>query len=227
MFHAECCESCKCQHVKTAFVLFWWVKQELARAPRETLFLGVKKFNSEARATSITKQCSSGKQMINDREVFVVDTPGLYDINLSDEEVIKEIVKCITLAAPGPHIFLLILSIGRFTAEEQNTVALIQKVFGTEANTHMMVLFTREDDLEDGTIEQFIVENSQLNKLIHACEGGYHTFNNREKDSTQVDQLMRKTEVMMATTTTTCFYWLMSSTIPRKLWRKKSKSLLN
>ncbi len=148
MLSVTCC--CKCQQVKTAFVLFWWVKQELARAPRETLFLGVKKFNSEARATSITKQCSSGKQMINDREVFVVDTPGLYDINLSDEEVIKEIVKCITLAAPGPHIFLLIRSIGRFTAEEQNTVALIQKVFGTEANKHMMVLFTREDDLEDG-----------------------------------------------------------------------------
>ncbi len=63
----------------------------------------------------------------------------------------------------------------------------------------MMVLFTRADDLEDRTTEEYIAESPELTEVIKACEGGYHAFNNREKsDRTQVDQLMRKIDGMMA-----------------------------
>ncbi|KAF4111692.1 hypothetical protein G5714_008723 [Onychostoma macrolepis] len=91
-----------------------------------------------------------------------------------------------TILAPGPHVFLLVLSIGRFTAEEKNTVALIQKVFGTKATEHMMVLFTREDDLEEKTIKDYICKTPEIKDVIDACEGRYHAFNNREKDCAQV-----------------------------------------
>ncbi len=173
-------------------------KTGVGKSASGNTILGEKKFNSEARAASRNKQCSSEKQMINDREVLVVDTPGLYDTNLSNEEVIKEITKCITLAAPGPHVFLLVLSIGRFTAEERSIIRLIQEHFGKGVLRYMMVLFTRADDLEDKTIEEYIHETPELNEVIKACEGRYHAFNNREKDRTQVDQLMRKIEAMMA-----------------------------
>lgn len=160
--------------------------------------LGEKVFKSEARATSVTKYCTSGKQKINGREVCVVDTPGLYDTNLTSEQVIDEVIKCITYAAPGPHVFLLVISIGRFTEEEKNTVRLIQSIFGTDANKYMIILFTKADDLEVRTIDDFIVEDPGLSEVIHSCNRRYHAFNNREKsDRTQVDELMRKIDVMV------------------------------
>ncbi|XP_058637979.1 GTPase IMAP family member 5-like isoform X2 [Onychostoma macrolepis] len=109
-----------------------------------------------------------------------------------------------TILAPGPHVFLLVLSIGRFTAEEKNTVALIQKVFGTKATEHMMVLFTREDDLEEKTIKDYICKTPEIKDVIDACEGRYHAFNNREKDCAQVSLLMRKIEAMMTHNQNSC-----------------------
>ncbi|KAI7805473.1 GTPase [Triplophysa rosa] len=98
--------------------------------------LGVKKFKSEARATSVTKNCLYESEIIDGKNISIVDTPGLYDTQMSNEEVINEVLKCIEHAAPGPHVFLLVISVGRFTKEEKNTVELIKEVFGQDAQMY-------------------------------------------------------------------------------------------
>ncbi len=118
---------------------------------------------------------------VQGRSVAVVDTPGLFDTALSKEKVQEEIVKCVSLSAPGPHVFIIVLSVGRFTNEEKNTVDLIKMIFGPSAAQFSIVLFTRGDDLKNETIEQYVEKskNAVLKKLIRDCGNRFLVFNNR------------------------------------------------
>uniref|UniRef100_A0A8C2HBH7 Interferon-induced very large GTPase 1-like n=1 Tax=Cyprinus carpio TaxID=7962 RepID=A0A8C2HBH7_CYPCA len=103
---------------------------------------------------------------------------------------------------PGPHVFLLLIQLGRFTQEEENTVKGIQQTFGENSLKYTMVLFTRGDDLKKKkktmTIEEFLGNpESALMKVIEQCGNRYHVFNNETEDLTQVSELLQKINDMV------------------------------
>lgn len=53
----------------------------------------------------------------------------------------------------------MVLKLGRFTQEEEDTVKMIQSTFGKEAAKYSLVLFTHGDKLKKQTIENFISKN--------------------------------------------------------------------
>ncbi|XP_035252995.1 uncharacterized protein LOC118216086 isoform X2 [Anguilla anguilla] len=160
--------------------------------------LGREAFVSKVQSNSVTKKCQKETGRVAGRGVAVIDTPGLFDTTLSTEDVQEEIMKCMALACPGPHVILLVLSLGRFTQEERETLRFIKMIFGDKAEKYTMVLFNRGDDLGDQSIEDYIAEgHPEVKKLIGGSGGRYHVFNNREKrERRQVIDLFKKIEKM-------------------------------
>uniref|UniRef100_A0A671UD33 AIG1-type G domain-containing protein n=1 Tax=Sparus aurata TaxID=8175 RepID=A0A671UD33_SPAAU len=168
--------------------------------------LGRKKFTAESSQISVTKCCQKEQTVVNGRPVVVVDTPGLFDTTLSCEEVNEEMVKCISLLAPGPHVFLLVIQIGRFTPEEKKTLELIKEGFGKNAERFTIILFTRGDTLEhEGTsIDEYIEKkcDDSFKKLMADCGGRYHVG---KQNHMQVSELITKIDTMVKTNGGSCY----------------------
>ncbi|XP_036000673.1 GTPase IMAP family member 4-like [Fundulus heteroclitus] len=172
--------------------------------------LGRKTFEAKLSQKSITKRCLKEKTEVDGRSVFVVDTPGLFDNSLSPAEIQDELAGCINYVAPGPHVFLLVIRIGRFTLEERETLENIKNIFGKNSEKFTIVLLTGGDMLEnDGlTIDEYLENESEdsFKKLIADCGGRYHVFkNNNIENRAQVRELIRKIDTMVKENGGKCF----------------------
>ncbi|XP_016302652.1 GTPase IMAP family member 4 [Sinocyclocheilus anshuiensis] len=163
-------------------------------------------FESSPSANSVTERCK--KAMVCDqREIYVIDTPGILDTSKSKDLIKREIVRCIQVSAPGPHVFLLVLQIGRFTTEEQRSVQALQELFGQEASKYMIVVFTHGDALNGQTIEDYVKNgHAELRKVIQSCGSRYVVFNNTGRNNrAQVSRLIVKIDEMVAVNGGECF----------------------
>ncbi|KAL0199467.1 hypothetical protein M9458_008007, partial [Cirrhinus mrigala] len=137
--------------------------------------------------------------VINGRHVTVIGTPGLFDTELTNEELQREIRHCISMILPGPHVFLLVIPLGRFTREEEKSVKIIHETFGENSLMFTMVLFSRGDFLKKKTIDECLGKpGSMIRNLIETCGNRFHVFNNNQTgDQTQVTDLLEKIDNMV------------------------------
>ncbi|XP_064172409.1 GTPase IMAP family member 7-like isoform X1 [Anguilla rostrata] len=159
--------------------------------------LGKEVFKEDDSADSVTTFSSRQSAERSGKQFSVIDTPGLFGTSMDEEQVKKEIDECVRLSVPGPHVFLLVVRLGRFTQEDKSAVQWIQKHFGEKASRYTIVLFAGADQMKK-PMEEFLNNSKLLQDLIHCCGGRYHIFNNDDKQNiTQVTELMQKIEKMV------------------------------
>ena len=125
---------------------------------------------------------------------MVVDTPGFFDTDTSVTNAMVERTitsQIFNMTSPGVHAFLIVLRIDRFTPEEKQTIDFIKTIFGAGAARYCILIFTREDQLDEGqTLEQFISSSRDLQDLVKSCGDRKMAINNKLNG----DQLERKTK---------------------------------
>lgn len=170
--------------------------QGVGKSAAGNIILDSEEFRSDISSNALTLQTESREGLVCGRHVRVVDTPGLS--TLSDTEMKQEMEKAVTLCHPGPHTFLIVIQLGRFTEQERSVMDGLVEMLGSNINLYCMVLFTYGDKLKNKTIDQFVKEDKNLMKLIGKCGGQYHVFNNSNTENkAQVSELLEKIDTMI------------------------------
>ncbi|XP_029975168.1 GTPase IMAP family member 7-like [Salarias fasciatus] len=199
------------------------------------IILGENLFTAHHTSVSGTATCQSETRDISDRKITLVDTPGLFDTERSEEDLKPEIMKCITECAPRIHAFLIVLKVERFTEQEQAVISRICEYFSEDILKHAVVVFTFGNELPEGMkIEKFIGKNQKLRDLVNRCGGRCHVFDNKYwKDNTlqndyrsnrfQREELLKAIDKLTVERNGQCYTNNMLQAVEREIQREEEQ----
>lgn len=153
-----------------------------------TLF-GETAFTISHSPNSETSECQEKTKPVNGKTIMWIDTPGFFDTGRSDEDIKREVVRCITLCAPGPHVFVIVLKVEKYTEQEKAVIQKLHQYFSEEALKYTVIVFTHGDQLpEQQRIEEFANESEDLRDLLKRCGNRCHVIDNKYWKNNQQDE---------------------------------------
>ncbi|XP_026103984.1 GTPase IMAP family member 4-like [Carassius auratus] len=126
---------------------------------------------------------------VEDRNIFIINTPGFFNTHLTDEELQEQMMKSLDLSDPGPHAFLIIINLKTFEEDERNIFEKIEEIFGVQALKFTMVLFTGRDQITKKEWQE-IELSEKFQRLVSKFRLQYHVINEIKKD--HIKKLLKK-----------------------------------
>ncbi|XDV16328.1 hypothetical protein PO909_016095 [Leuciscus waleckii] len=122
----------------------------------------------EAFKESRTRESEIQRGRVEDRNISIIDTPGFFNTQLTDEEMKKQMMKSLDLSDPGPHVFLLVINLENFKEDKRNIVEQIQENFGAQVFKFTLVLFTGREKMSTREWMSFI-DSSTCRDIVSHC----------------------------------------------------------
>ncbi|XP_045897657.1 GTPase IMAP family member 7-like, partial [Micropterus dolomieu] len=198
-----------------------------------TIF-GEELFEIDDSLDSGTRKCQVETRSVNGRSITLIDTPGFFDTDRSEEELKSEIVSCIIKCAPGPHAFLILLKVEKVTEHEQAVINKISQCFSEEAFQYATVIFTHGDQLRKGQkIEDHVQKNEFTSDLVKKCGGRCHVVDNKywnenpkdeyRSNKFQVEELLKSIDKTVMENNGSCYTNEMLQAVEEEIQREKKQ----
>ncbi|XP_019624508.1 PREDICTED: GTPase IMAP family member 8-like [Branchiostoma belcheri] len=167
-------------------------KSGVGKSSTGNSIIGKEVFKVATVAASVTTKCNFHIRAFKnaDSKLSVLDTPGLFATHTSpnNEEIqkmIEELCKMLTVFYDGIHALILVISgMSRFTEEDNNTLKIVQQIFGERFLDHTIVLITGKDGLKSSKEEYLESTPPTLRDILNKCQERCIFFDNVTKDAT-------------------------------------------
>ncbi len=138
-------------------------------------------------------KCVKKNKIIYGRLISLVELPALN--HLSEEEVVRETLHCVSLCHHGVNVFLLIVRDAPLTDEEKVEIEKVHKIF--DSREHFMLIFASSLSVE-GPLTDLVKSRPESQRIISRCGGQYRVIGlNEPENSRQIPDLLDYIENMM------------------------------
>lgn len=132
-------------------------------------------FEAEDSSTSVTKEIKSEKFVLEDNSYKIIDTVGIGDTGLSEEEVLYKIAKVFSVIKEEGVNQVMFITSGRFTDEEWKSYNILKTViFDNDIDNYTTIVKTKFPNFRSATrqsedIRKINEEGGNFSKVIEWC----------------------------------------------------------